>query len=351
MAFADRPTTDDLSWLERLEGDAGSFDFHVALRRFEALFANKPRLGEAVRPSDEPIRLGQEPSLSFEPSAVANFAPASEAAPARLCVGFLGMWGPNGPLPTHLTEYARHRVRHAGDRTLVSFVDIFHHRMLLLFHRAWATAQPTATMDRPDADKFGLYLGALLGLGLRATRGRDSFPDGAKLFYAGRFSSSARNAEGLREIVADYFQLPTAIEQFVGMWADLPVESRWELGVSPATGTLGRTAVLGGRVWTRAHKFRIALGPLSRRDFERTLPTSDALAILVAIVRLYTNDEWAWDLRLVLSPESTEAAQLGQGARLGWTSRIGSAPGVREDLIVDPILKRTHRLQTQGSVS
>jgi type VI secretion system protein ImpH len=351
MASADRSPADDLSWLERLERDAGSFGFHVALRRFEVLFADKPRLGEAMRPADEPLRIGQEPSLSFEPSAIAGFTPTSENRPARLSVAFMGMWGPNGPLPVHLTEYARQRMRNAGDNTLASFVDVFHHRILLLFHRAWAKGQPTVAMDRAQADAFRLYLGAFLGLGMPATQDRDSFPDHAKLFYAGRFGVSARNAEGLQEIVADYFQVPAAIEPFVGMWAELPEESRWQLGVSPATGTLGRTAVVGRRVFTRDQKFRITLGPLSRDEFERTLPASGALDALVSLVRLYTNDEWAWDVRLVLSPEATERAQLARGSRLGWTTRIGGACGVREDLIVDPLLKQTYRLQKSPAAS
>jgi type VI secretion system protein ImpH len=351
MASADRSPGDDLSWLERLELEAGSFDFHVALRRFEVLFPDKPRLGEALRPSDEPLRLGQEPSLSFEPSAIAAFTPKSEHARARLGVAFMGMWGPNGPLPTHLTEYARHRSRNAGDKTLASFVDIFHHRILLLFHRAWAKAQPTVAMDRVESDAFSLYVGAFLGLGLQATRNRDTFPDHAKLFYAGRFGASARSAEGLREVVADYFQVPAAIEEFVGMWAELPAESCWQLSVSPATGTLGRTAVLGRRVFTRAHKFRIALGPLSREGFERTLPASNALDTLVSLVRLYTNDEWAWDVRLALSADAAERTQLGRGGRLGWTTRIGGACGAQEDLIVDPVLKRTYRLPKSAATS
>jgi len=348
MANADRPAPDDLSWIERLAREPGGFDFHVALRRFEASFRDQPRLGEAVRPADEPLRVGQTPSSSFEPTAVATFAPKTDQTPARLQVGFLGLWGPQGPLPLHLTEYARDRVRHAGDRTLASLLDIFHHRMLLMFHRAWAKAHPTVAMDRPAADTFAMYVGAFLGLGLSTTRDRDRFPDRAKLYHAGRFAA-ARNAEGLREIVADYFGVPTAIEEFVGDWVDLPSDGRWELGVTPETGTLGRTAIVGARVWTRSHKFRIVLGPLTRSDFERTLPHSEAVATLTALVRLYTNDEWDWDLRLVLAPDATEAMRLGRGSRLGWTTRIGRAPGVREDLIVDPKRLRTRRLQARRS--
>jgi type VI secretion system protein ImpH len=345
MAHEDRPASDDLSWLERLAREPGSFDFHVVLRRLEAAFPDQPRLGEAVRPADEPLRLGQVPSTSFEPSAIAAFAPRGDQAPSRLSVNFLGVWGPQGPLPLHLTEYARDRIRHAGDRTLASFLDVFHHRMLLLFHRAWAKARPTAALDRPEADAFAAYVGAFVGLALPATRKRGPFPDRAKLYYAGRFAPTARSAEGLRDVVADYFGAPAAIEEFVGDWMDLPVDARWQLGVSPETGRLGRTSVLGARVWSRGHKFRLVLGPLSRAEFERTLPNSETVSVLSALVRLYTNDEWDWDLRLILAPDATEGMQLGRGARLGWTTRLGRAAGVREDLIVNPALGRTRRVQ------
>ena len=76
------PPAHDLSWIERLAGEPGSFDFHVALRRLEAMFPDKPRLGEAVRPADESVRIGQVPSMSFEPSAVAQFVPMTDEAPA-----------------------------------------------------------------------------------------------------------------------------------------------------------------------------------------------------------------------------------------------------------------------------
>src|SRR4029077_20197185 len=140
--------------------------FHVALRRIEAAFSKTPRLGEALRPSEEPVRIGQTPSLGFEHTAVVSFTPGqADASPAHLFVEFLGMWGPHGPLPLHLTEYARDRARQAGDRTLVGFMDVFHHRTLLLFHRAWARTQPTAMLDRPEVDRFASYVGSMFGLG------------------------------------------------------------------------------------------------------------------------------------------------------------------------------------------
>jgi type VI secretion system protein ImpH len=348
MAADSGPPSDALTWRQRLAELPGAFDFHVALRRFDASLPDRPRLGEAERPSQERVRLGQTPSASFTASELTDYAEEGEGpdgALARLTIGFLGMWGPSGPLPSHLTEYAHERLHHAGDPTLVRFVDIFHHRLLVLFHRAWATAQPTVAMDRPESDAFAVYVGALMGLGLHATRQRGGASDFAKLHYAPLFAASSRNADGLRDIVADYFGLPTIIEEFVGEWLDLPEDGRWHLGESRETGALGRVA-LGRRVWSRANKFRLVLGPLDGAAFEQMLPGSSGLGELASLVRLYTNDEWSWELRLVLSSVVSAPIRLGGRGRLGWTTRLGSAPGAEHvDVIVDPVTGRTRRMR------
>ena len=72
-----------------------------------------------------------------------------------------------------------------NDPTLVAFADIFHHRALSLFYRAWADAQPTVQMDRPRNNRFAVHLGSLTGQGLASMRGRDSVEDHAKLFASG----------------------------------------------------------------------------------------------------------------------------------------------------------------------
>ncbi len=342
MADAAGPPGEHLSWVEALAREPGAFDFHVALRRIDAASPSAPRLGEALRPVEEPVRIGQTPSLSFEPTPVNGYVPPRDGSPARLLVSFFGMWGPNGPLPLHLTEYARDRTRQAGDRTLTAFMDLFHHRMLLLFHRAWAQAHPITGLDRSGADAFAAHVGSLLGAGFAATRGRDAFPDRAKLYYAGRLASPSRNAEGLRDILADHFGVPARVEEFVGDWLPLAQDSRWRLGAGDSS-QVGRTAVLGARVWSRCDRFRIVLGPLSRPDFTRFLPGSDAVAELAALVRLYTNDEWGWDVQLTLDDAESETMCLARGTRLGWTSRLGR--GAREDLVFDPVSRRTLRVR------
>ena len=63
--------------------------------------------------------------------------------------------GPNGPLPLHYTELARNRTESRRDPTLTRFSDLFHHRWLTQFYRAWRSAQSArGGLDKPQHDRF-----------------------------------------------------------------------------------------------------------------------------------------------------------------------------------------------------
>ena len=339
-AAGDPPANGNL--LRALERAPYRFDFFDVLRRLECGNPQGTRLGRAPRPCDEPIRLGQEPFLEFAPSTLASFTPSTGGKPPRLLVYFCGLLGPNGPLPIHLTEYARDRARNAGDFALVRFLDVFHHRILALFYRAWADTQPTVSLDRPKEDRFATYLGSLLGVGMSAFRHRDRFPDRAKLYFAGRFAAQPRNCEGLMAIVGDFFGLPVNVEEFMGEWLTLPEDARWRLGRSIRAGVLGQSTVAGARTWQRQSKFRVVFGPLNEDDFHSLLPGGPRLRQLVALIRNYTGDSLNWDVRLRLGHRVKRPFQLGRSSWLSWTSWLGRCPQGerRQDVILTPLKVR-----------
>ncbi len=339
MANPDRTSSYALDLFEALRREPYAFHFFQALRRLECLYRDRPRLGKSVRLADDPVRLAQEPSLAFAPATLAAFDPGGDGRLPRLSEYFLGLFGPQGPLPLHLTEYARDRLRNHGDRTLARFADIFHHRMLCLFYRAWADAQPTVSFDRPETDRFHVYIGAPFGLGMPSLWNRDAAPDLAKFHYAGRLVGQTRNPEGLQAILADFFNLPVRIETFVGHWLPLSEASRCRLGETPNTGLLGMTAVIGERVWDCQYKFRIVIGPTSLEEFQRFLPGSDSLRRLVAWVRNYIGDELLWDVNLILKREEVPPLKLGEGTQLGWTTWLTTQPLNRDadDLKLDAV--------------
>jgi type VI secretion system protein ImpH len=315
-------TTDTLTFFAALAEAPYSHDFYQTLRRVECLYPDKPRWGEALRPVDEPIRLGQDPDLSFAPAAVASFGVGRGESLPRLQVRMFGLLGPNGPLPIHLTEYAHERLHNAGDATFSRFLDLFNHRFLALFYRAWAQAQPHVNRDRPDKDRYAGYIASFFGLMPAAFRQRDATPDVAKLFQAGNLVRHVRNREGLTDILQQYFQIPVAIEEFVGHWMLLGVGERTFLAREGAV--LGAGAVVGKRVWDCQHKFRIRLGALTLAQYISFLPGGVLFAQLVDWVRFYLSFELDWDVRLILRKEEVPRLTLDRTQRLGWTTWLGT---------------------------
>jgi len=336
MAGKDRSKADALT--RQLAKAPYSFDFFQAVRRIECTRPDLPGVGRSQRPKEDPVRFCQAASLAFAPSTIAGYSPGPGGGPPRFVVNFLGLLGPNGPMPLHITEYVRERVRHHRDETLARFLDVFHHRMISLFYRAWACSQQTVSYDRDGDDRFAVYIGSLFGIGMDSFRDRDAVPDIAKLHYSGRLVCGTRHAEGLRAIVSDYFGIAAEIDEFVGAWIDLPEDCCCRLGASPESGLVGSTAIVGSRVWQCQHKFRLKLGPMRLSAYERLLPGSDSLQRLIAWIRNYVGDELSWDVQLMLKGEEVPQLCLGQTGRLGWTTWLSSKPFEEDvdDLVLRP---------------
>ena len=238
----------------------------------------------------------------------------------------------------------RERLIHNSDPTLARFLDLFHHRMALLFYRAWAEARPTVHQDRPDEDRFTAYVGSLAGHGLRGTSVRDSVPDHAKRFYVGHLARNPKNAEGLASILEGFFQLPVRVDQFVLGWLELPRDQRTALGGEPrVSGALGLGTVVGERVRDVQSRFRAVMGPMDLDRFCDFLPGGRSLDKLKHWVRNYVGFEFDWDVQLVLARDEVPGIRLGREGQLGWTTWLGARRADTDagDLTLSP--ERTRR--------
>ena len=274
--------------------------------------------------------------MPFRSSRVAGAGSGSR--PHRLQSYFFGLFGPHGALPMHLTEYAREREQQENDPTFRSFADVFHHRLLLLFYRAWANARPANGMDRAEPRRIDTYVGSMIGLGAPEFRDRDSVADNAKLYMAGRLALQTRPVEGLLAVLNEYLRLPVTAREFVGEWARLSPEDHCRLGIAGSASVLGRDAVLGRAVWNCQHKFRLICGPLSIEDFRRLLPGRSSLVRLRDMVRGYVGFALDWDLNLVLAGDEVPSLKLGVSGQLGWTTWLGQrkTSADADDIVIRP---------------
>lgn len=329
MAGTPGPPPDPVIFFTAVQAAPYRHGLFALLRRIESLYADRPRLGRSQRAVDDPVRLGQEPELIFAPATLARCEPA-DGGVWRIFNRAFGLFGPNGPLPLHLTEYARERSYNQRDRSFSRFVDLLHHRLLSLFYRAWADAQPTVGLDRPREDRFAFYIACLFGLAPEALRRRDALPDLYKFHFAGRLAPQVRNAEGLVALLTGYFEVPVRVDEFVGEWLQLPPDAQNRLG-RRGVAELGQSCLLGARAYSRDGRLRIVLGPLRLRQYARFLPGGASLARLVAAVRLYAGDYLACELNLVLCAAEIPPLALDGTAQLGYTGWLPTATGVRAD--------------------
>lgn len=288
--------------------------FISIMRAIAARTPTMPVPGAAVLPAQESFRLGQAATLIFAPREIA----AIEQQDSRIGVKLFGpgVWGPQGAMPLHLSELAYSRTE-ASDTTLVDFVDIFHHRALALFYRAWLVAQDTASLDRPHDDRFSFYIASLAGMD-PAELDDNYLPTHARLASSSHLIREARNPEGLTGAIEYYFGVKARLEEFVSHWIVLEPEDCCILGSPDTAMLLGDGAILGDTVRDRQHKFKLLLGPLTLDRYMRFSPWGSDLPVLREWVRNFTGFEYAWDVQLMLAASEVPRATLDGTHQLGY---------------------------------
>lgn len=324
METPDRPFATRL--IEDLSSNAVKYDFFHALRLLRQVYPNDPALGTAIRPSQESVRLNQTVSLNFAPASIERIEHRTEKDQLHIWSYLFGLTGPNGPLPIPLCEHIIERTRHHNDSTLEAFLNVFHHRFMTLFYRAWALNNPVVDFETGEESRFFRHIKCIAGLGTDGISGRDQVDDHAKVYFSGHLGGSIRNMEGLESILSSYFEMPSRIEPFQAQWLVLPEEARVKLGESEKTGILGTNLIVGSMVCECQIRFRIVFGPLEMKDFQRLLPGRKAYKRLEDWVKLYTGMTYEWEVQLILKKEEIKPIQLGTESYLGWTTWTISNP-------------------------
>lgn len=297
--------------------------FLSLLRAISARDPLAPLPGTAHLPDEESYRLGQQPTMIFAPREISSI----QARHGKLSVRLfgLGIWGPQGPLPLHLTELAYTRIVGHNDDTLMHFADIFHHRAFSQFYRAWASSQATASLDRQGDETFSLYVGSLAGIDPKEAK--DScLPVHARLASTAHLVREARNPDGISATLSYYFGVPVAIEEFIPQWIDIPTSDYSRLGYPGAPSVLGVGAILGNMIADSQHKFRLVLGPLDLDQYLRFTPQGTDLHALIEWVRAFIGYEYAWDVKLLIKQTQAPSARADTVQKLGYSTWLGKSP-------------------------
>ena len=321
------PAVVDRELESRLRKEPFTFGFFQAMRLLERAMPDRQPVGGFGAPFNEVARIGTHSSLAFPASEIQSLQ-WDEGKQPFLEVNFMGLTGLQGPLPQWFTATVLERIR-SGDATLKDFLNIFNHRSISLFYRAWQKYRFDVAYERGERDKFFLDLLALIGLGTLGLSSRQEVVDEALIYYAGLLARHQRSALGLEQLLSDYFEVPVEIEQLVGAWYDLDSDSLCSLdGSESPSQELGKGAVVGDQTWDQHSRVRIKLGPLSLESYRDFLPSGSAYKPLQSLVRFYSNEELEFEIQLILDREEVPPCQLGiesvAAPQLGWLTWVKS---------------------------
>jgi type VI secretion system protein ImpH len=363
------PTVEDL-----LYNEGYLFDFFQAVRLLELRAPAGRSIGGATPPGQEPVRFRGLTSLSFPPSSIHQIDRGTQDRAPRLTVTFFGLLGVVGAMPRHYTELIlRHERENRGEEVgaLREWFDLFNHRLVSLFYRAWKKYRFWAPFERREGnssepDAYTRCLTSLVGLGGPGLRDRlvartrqtvygqtprelARVDDRAVIYYGGMFGHRVHNALSLEAMLEDYFRLPVEVRQFQPQWLHLEDDNRSHLGEAACNNSLGVNTVAGQRVLDVQGRICIRIGPLTYEQFAPFLPdrsaTPDGKACyrLGYLQRLYVGQEFEVDLQLVLraneAPECRLPESTADGPQLGWNTWLFSqSPAADRD---DPVIADT----------
>jgi type VI secretion system protein ImpH len=295
--------------------------FFELLRRLER---DQLRFGRSGGPSREPARLGQRARLTFGLRDVAGFTPG---APPKVDVEVLGLLGPEGAMPLHITRWVLSRLSDrwftegndaASDTTFLDFCNLMQHRMMALYWRGWADARPEVQIEHGSAGRVQALIEALAGVALPGTKPKG--PDGQtrlKLRHATSLGRQVHSVERLTAYLGDVLEAPVTLVEFLGTWTDIPPRLQSRLGQQHAG--LGRSAVVGARSFQRQTLVELRVGPLPLARFTEFLADPALTARLRHAIRHAMGREMEFNLRLVLAKDDIPDTRLGH-SQLGRTA-------------------------------
>ncbi|MBN8525141.1 MAG: type VI secretion system baseplate subunit TssG [Planctomycetes bacterium] len=304
--------------VERLLRDGRTWDFVQAVAAIEEASPGCQSVGTGPSPAKEAVRFRPELSLAFPSSDIAGIQRLPEVegqrAKIRVETTFMGVYGQASPLPPFATEM----LMPEDAAPARDFLDIFHHRILSLAYRVLTKYR--VDRSREHEARLRAFIGASPDLPLPQLPG-----EGQMLAIAGLLSQQPRSAAALAAALGAWLGgVPVAIEQCAPTWTPLPAERQGRLG--SANCGAGTDCLAGERILSRTTAFRVHVGPVGADDFRRFLPGGDGMAAVTALVAEFNSDLLDWDVQVRLAPDALPPASLGEGARLGWDTRLEGPP-------------------------
>lgn len=301
--------------------DVRAVGFFNYLRQLEQRAGDVPRIGQNTTLAQEVVTIGQDPSMAFPEADFLRMDTDKRGKPA-VRNQIIGFFGGQGALPLDMTEEV-YRWTRTGDYAYVHFTDIFATRFQQLYFRAWSDSRAITQFDHPTQDRFATYVGALVGLGTKATQNRDTLEDINKLALAPLAVGRVKSPVKLQQMLQQDLGAKIHVEEFVPSWIMFEADSLNALG--GANSSLGRNMFLGARAQSVDDKICLNIATGSGIEYRSFLPGGESHSRLTAIVSWYLGVNFDVTVALTMPADAIAKPVVGKTMELGWMAALEPA--------------------------
>ncbi|MEM9319499.1 MAG: type VI secretion system baseplate subunit TssG [Pseudomonadota bacterium] len=313
--------------------------FFELLRQLER---RSGRFGRSDGPSKEPARLGQGLRQSFATGDIQAVVDRGNDKPPQVLANAIGLYGPEGPMPFHITRWMLERASNrwfsgddlTTDTAFLDFSNLLQHRMIAFYWRSWADHRPAVQVEKGTGGAVMAMMQAFAGIGLSDETDRAPDRAYAKLHHATSLFKRVQGPDRLTEYLGSVIGQPVALTEFVGVWTEIPPHLQTRLGRT--AGKLGQDAVIGARFFERQGRAEIKIGPLDLPNFTALLDDKARREELRHAILFAMGRAIEFDVVLSLDAADVPPTKLGE-VRLGEVSWLGRPDGETAD---DKVLRR-----------
>lgn len=300
---------------------------------------------------EEPLRFVASDRMSLPSGDLAEVGEEDRGA-VRVVANVLGLAGTTPALPPVYSETQLQR-RRLRDPSFASFLNIFDHRALSFFYRAFRKYNWLVAFEREpragDDPVTGLLL-AVAGFATPGSRGRLPFDDGLLVPLAGRLGDVRRSAASLETALRHVTRLPLRVAQAEAAWMALPEAEQTRLGRPGGLGRLGGedaaglgfldAAVIGSAVLDVQHHYAVEIGPLGYSEFLDFCREGGALRRVEEVCGLAAGIEHRPLIRLAIAAGDVPPLRLGADdtpaflGRTTWVGDLGPCERVLTDCVI-----------------